>query len=71
MRNCFFQSLNHCEAYLTKLRQQLKRKVHKLRERLKKWERDAIIPKLSHLLKKLKNRKAGVYILQKANDGVS
>jgi len=59
MRNCFYQSLNHCEAYLTKLRHQLKRKVHKLRERLKKWERDAIIPKLSDLLKKLKNRKAG------------
>ena len=38
MRNSFFQSLNICEAYLTKLRQLLKRKVTNLRERLKEWD---------------------------------
>jgi len=59
MRNSFFQSLNICEAYLTKLRQLLKRKVTNLRERLKEWERKAITPKLSGFLRKLKNKAAG------------
>ena len=66
MRNSFFQSLNICVAYLTKLRQLLKRKVTNLRERLKEWERKAITPKLSGFLRKLKNKAAGVYILQKS-----
>ena len=66
MRNSFFQSFNICKAYLTKLRQLLKRKLTKLKERLKEWKRKAITPKLSGFLRKLKNKAAGVYTLQKS-----